>query len=813
MRDVRFGLRMLKNNPGFTIVAVLTLALGIAVNATVFSWIDAVLLHPFPGVRDVNSLALIETVSGGEILVNTSYTDYRDYRDNLKLASGVAIARFTPLSVGQNGKTERAWAELVSANYFDVLGVKPFIGRSFTPEEGGNKAGAYPVAVISYNMWRNRYHSDPGVLGKTIRLNRNELTIVGVAPPEFSGTTVGVLFDVWMPITMATSMGTGTGTLAYRGTRDITATIVRLKPGVTIEQMRAEVAALARRLAGMYPRTNRGVEANVVPVWAGHLGAQGLLLKPLRILMAVCVLLLLIVCANVANLLLARAVARQPEFALRLALGAQRRQLAKQLLTETLMLASAGAAAGAILVLWLGQTLVSLLPKIDVPLRLGGYLNWPTLGFTVALAAAATLISGTMPALMSARAGLNETLKEGGRGAGAGTESHKLRGLLVVAEVALAMVAMIGAGLFHRSFKNANAVDPGFDIRNASVSQFYLSNAGYTAEEQHRFCRMLRERMKAQPGVVGMTYSDSVPLASVAGSSPWHLMDIPGYVPAPNEQMFIHRSTVPPGYFKLMGIPLLEGRDFTAQDEPGKPLVIVVNETFARRFFGGGNPIGRKLRMENNDVTVVGMVKDSKYHTPLEAPMPYFYIPFDQWFRPGLNFSVVLKTVGDPMNMTPVLQREALALNQDAVFNTSRMGDAIGASLYAQKVAATLLTAVGLVCLLLSAVGLYSVMSYAVSQRIHEMGIRVALGARPAAVVGLVVRQGLAMTFPGLALGIAVAFAAARLVSGMLFQVSAADPVTFAGAAVFLGLVAVLASCLPALRAARVDPVIALRCQ
>lgn len=553
--------------------------------------------------------------------MNTSYIDYRDYRDNLKLASGVAIARFTPLSVGANGKTERAWAELVSANYFDLLGVKPFIGRTFTPEEGGDKAGAYPVAVISYNMWRNRYHSDPRVLGKTIRLNRNELTIVGVAPPEFSGTTVGVLFDVWMPITMATAMGTGNGTLNYRGTRDITATIVRLKPGVTIEQMRAEAAAVARRLAAMYPQTNRGVEANVVPVWAGHLGAQGLLLKPLRILVAVCLLLLLIVCANVANLLLARAVARQSEFALRLALGAQRLQLARQLLTETLMLAAAGAAVGVLLVMWLGQTLVSLLPNVDVPLSMGGYLSWPTLGFTVLIAAVATLVSGTVPALVSARTSLNETLKEGGRGGGSGTGSHRLRGALVMAEVALAMVAMTGAGLFYRSFRNAAGVDPGFEIGNASVSQFYLSNAGYSAEEQHRFCRALRERMAAQPGVIGMTYSDSVPLASVAGSSPWHIMDIPGYVPAPDEQMFIHRSTVPPGYFGLMGIPLLDGRDFTAQDERGKPMVIVVNETFARRFFAGGNPIGRKLRMENNEVTVVGLVKDSKYHTPLEAPI------------------------------------------------------------------------------------------------------------------------------------------------------------------------------------------------
>ncbi len=812
-QDVRFGFRVLKNSPGFTLVAVLTLALGIAVNTTVFSWIDSVLLHPFPGVGDPRELGLIETVTpGGEFLVNTSYLDYRDYRDNLKLVSGLAIARFTPLSLGDGGKTERAWAELVSANYFDVLKVKPVLGRAFLPEEAGDQPGAYPVAVISHQMWRNRFRSDPRVLGKTIRLNRHELTIVGVAPPEFHGSTVGVLYDVWMPITMATAMGTGNGTLNYRATRDLTSTIARLKPGVTIEQLRAEVSALAKRLAAEYPDTNRGVDATAVPVWAGHLGAQGMLLKPLRILMAVCLLLLLIVCANVANLLLARAVSRQREFGIRLALGARQGRLARQMLTETLLLAGAGGVVGVVLAMWMGQSLVSLLPPIDIPIDVGGRLNLPTLGFTLLIAALATLISGTAPALLSARANVNETLKEGGRSGGSGTHSHRLRGLLVVAQVALATVALIGAGLFYRSFRNASGINPGFDITNISVSQFYLSSAGYSAQEQRQFCRTLRERLEALPGVVGVSYSDVTPLAAPAGSSPWHQMEVDGYVPAPDEQMIIHRATVPPGYFKLMGIPLLDGRDFTERDEAGAPLVIIVNETFARRFFGGANPIGRKVRLERNVTTVVGMVKDSKYHSLIEAPMPYFYIPFRQWFAPGLNFAVLIKTAGDPMRMTPVLRREALALNQDAVFSTTLYTVAATASLYPQKVAAILLSVVGLVCLALAAIGLYSVMSYAVSQRTQELGIRMAMGARPADVRRLVVGDGLALTLPGLLLGVATALAASRLTSGMLVKVDQYDPLTFAASALFLCLVAAMASYLPALRATRVHPMTALRC-
>src|SRR5215472_11965005 len=430
MQDIRFGLKMLKSNPGFTAVAVLSLALGIAVNSTVFSWIDAVLLHPLPGVPHVQDLALIETATPNG---STSYLDYRDYRDKLKQVSAVAIGRFTPLSVGDKGRTERAWAELVSANYFDVLQVKPVLGRTFLPEEGRDQEGGFPVAVISYRMWQNRFHGDRKVLGQTIRLNRHDLTIIGVAPPEFHGSLVGVVFDVWMPVTMATAMGTGPGTLHYRGTRDITSTIVRLKPGVTIEQAGAEVEALARQLEAMHPDTNRGVAARVTPIWKGRAGAQGLLMEPLRILMAVCVLLLLIVCANVANLLLARSVSRQKEFGVRLALGARRSRLARQLLTETLLLAGAGASIGVLLVMWMGQSLVKLMPAIDIPLDLGGGLNVPTLGFTVAIVVIATLVSGTVPALLSARADLNVTLKEGGRAGGAGTNSQHLRGLLVTA--------------------------------------------------------------------------------------------------------------------------------------------------------------------------------------------------------------------------------------------------------------------------------------------------------------------------------------------------------------------------------------------
>lgn len=810
-QDVRFGLRMLLSRPRFTLTAVLSLAIGIAANATVFSWINGVVLHPIPGAGAPRDLVLIESrTPSGEFLVNTSYLDYRDYRDNLTLVSGLAVARFTPLSIGDERKTDRAFAELVSANYFDVLQVKPIIGRTFLPEEGGDKPGAYPVAVISYKMWQKRYQGDAKILGQTIRLNRHDLTIVGVAAPGFHGSLTGVVFDVWAPVMMATAMGTGGGTLSYRGTRDLTSTIARLKPGVTPEQLRGEVAALARRLATIYPDTNRAVEATVTPLWEGHLGVEKLLLKPLRMLMAVSVLLLLIVCANVANLLLSRAFARQKEFGVRLALGASRFRLATQMLTETLLLVAAGGVGGLLLTFWMRRSLLLLLPPIDIPLDLGGEVNLATLGFTMLIVLGTTVVSGLVPALWSLRADLNETLKEGGRSGATESHSHRMQALLVGGEVALAVVALIGAGLFLRSFRNASQIEPGFDTAHMSVSNFYLSYAGYSAAEQRLFCRKLRERMEAEPGVIGVTYTDFVPLVTT-GLSPWHQLEIEGYVPAPEEQMMIHRATAPPGFFNVLGIPIREGRDFTEHDDEKAPLAIIVNETFARHFLHGVNPVGRKLRLEGDPATIVGVVKDIKYHSVTEGPIPYFYLPFRQWFAPGLNFTIVMKTQDDPMRMIPTLRREASALNPDAVFTSNRLTDAARLSLYSQKVAASLLSGIGALCLLLAAMGLYSVMSYAISLRTRELGVRMALGAQTGDVLKMVLWQTLRLTGPGLLVGIPVAFAASRLVGGMLVGVTATDPLTFAEAILCIVAVALLAGYAPGRRATRVDPMTALR--
>lgn len=809
-QDVRYALRLFRNNSGFTALAVLTLALGIAANTTVFGWIDSVMLNPFPGAANPEELALIETVtSDGEVLVNTSFLDYKDYRDNLKLFSGLAASRFTPSSVGDDGRSERVFTELVSRNFFEVLGVRPALGRTFRSNECGDQPRTCPLAVISDRLWRGRFHSDPAIIGKTLHLARHPFTIVGVAPDGFHGAFAGLAFDVWVPLNWAEELGTGNGTLNFRGTRDLTTTIGRLRPGASIGQAGSEASAIAARLEAAEPLTNRGIGAAVVRAVDGHNGAQRLLQGPLRILMAICFVLLLIVCANVANLLLARMVSRQREFTIRMALGSGAARLFRQVLTETLMLALAGALVGILMSQWMGQALVALLPPNDAPLALGHTGSLRTLVFTVAAAMATTVLAGIAPAWMTARLNLNEVLKQGGR-SDAGTGSHRFRSLLVVAEVALASIAIIGAGLFLRSFRNSSAIHPGFATANILAGNYYLSPAGYTAEQQREFCFRLRERLEATPGIAAVSYTDSVPLQF--GASPWHQLTVEGYTPAPGEDMNLHRSLVPPGYFAFMEIPLLEGRDFSEADDAKAARVMIVNQSFVRRFYPGGLAVGRKVRVGNGWRTIVGVVKDSKYHKQIEGPTPYFYIPFRQFFAPGLNFSMLVKTKGDPILAMAALRRESLALNPDAVvYNLIPLEQSIGSALYPQRVAASLLGAVGAVALLLASVGLYSVMSFAVGRRTREIGLRMALGASRIRVIGMVLRQGLAMLIPGLVLGIVCGLALSWIISSMLVGISAADPLSYLGASLFLSLCAGLACLIPAWRACGVAPNEALR--
>jgi putative ABC transport system permease protein len=530
--------------------------------------------------------------------------------------------------------------------------------------------------------------------------------------------------------------------------------------------------------------------------------------------MAVACVVLLIVCANVANLLLARVTARSKEFGVRLALGAGRARLVRQLLTESLLLALMGALAGAPLAMWMAEWLGYLVPTTGLPIAINVRMNGDIFAFTLLLCVVACVVSGMAPAWHTARTDLNESLKDCGRSSSGGRHSQRLRGLLVVSEVALALVAIVGAGLFARSFQLARQIHPGFDPSHILVSSLSLSTAGYSVPDRKQFCFRLRERLESQPGIVGVTYADYIPLGFDTGS--WEELEIEGYEKGRSENMQIYRNVVAPGYFKVVDIPLLAGRDFTERDDLSKAAkpVMIVNETFVRRYFGGRYPIGRQVRGWAKWFTVVGVVKDSKYHTPNEAAQPYFYVPFQQVYRADLGVAIYVRAAGDPNQALAVLRREVRSMDPNvSVYAAMPFTEFIDASLFVPKIGALLLGVLGGVALVLAAVGLYSVVAYSITQRTHEIGIRVALGAKSSDVLGMVVRQGMALTVTGLIAGIVFAAAATRLVSGLLVNVSATDPLIFAGAALFLAVIALAASSVPALRAARIDPNVALRSQ
>ena len=810
IQDLRYGFRISLKKPGSAVVAVFTLAVGIAATSTVFTWIDGTLLRPIQGVADADRLTSFETLAPDGRAMTTSYEDYRDYRDHLKLVSGIALFRPSVFSLGQENHPMRVFGELVSGNYFAVLGVKAALGRTFSPDEFGDNEGAYPVAVIGHGLWQSVFNSDPRIVGQTIQVNRQPLTVVGVAPANFYGGIAGLAEQIWVPATMAVRLNAMPDWMLKDRNARMFLGIARLGPGVALAQARAELAAVASQLAKMYPNPDHGLSAGLFPMWQGHFGAQSLLLAPLEFLMAVCCVVLLIVCANVANLQLARAMGRQQEFSIRLAVGAGCRRLIRQLLTESLLLAALGTLAGALLAAWTSQALGYMTPPTNMPVKLHADLNGNILLFTAVVGLVACLASGIAPALHAASVDLNLTIKEGGRGTTGSKGSHRVRGLLVASEVALALVALVSAGLFARSFEIARKLDPGLNPEHVVVSHLQLGTAGYSVAERRLFCEGLRERLEAQPGIEAVSYADTVPQGFDCCS--WEPVKVQGYLPDPGENMNIDRNIIAPGYFRLLGIPLLEGRDFTAQDQEKTEQVMIVSQTFAHRYFGGGEAIGRKVYGWGQWFTVVGVAGDSKYHTPNENTEPFLYVPFRQIYSADMAIALYVKAAGSTNQTVAMMRREVRALDPELdLYDPMPLRDFIQASLFPQKMGASLLALLGAVAMLLAAIGLYSVMAYSISQRTHEIGVRIALGARPADVRRMMVRQGMEMAGMGLAAGVLAALALTRAAAGLLVKVSPSDPAVFAAATLFLAGVGLVASYVPAVRATRIDPNQALR--
>jgi len=812
LRDLRYGWRTLMRNPAFTAVAILTLGIGIGASTTIFSWMRPMLLNPLPGATQSDRIVAIENMAPDGEPITTSYLDFRDFRDNLKLVNLVTARVGNVFSVGDAPHTTQVWGEMVSGNFFDVLGIQPEAGRFFSDAERDDAQNAHAVVVISYSYWKNQYHSDRSAVGSSLRINRTPFTIIGVAPEGFHGTRSGLDYEMWMPLTMYGQLNhTGTWMLRDRNTRNFMM-FARLAPGVTTEQARAEVQALANRMAVADADSNQGIEATVLPVWQSHFGTQSILLTPITILMGASGVVLLIVCANLANLLLARATGRLKEFSVRLAMGARPMRLIQQLLTETLLMAVAGSVCGLILANLLGGALRWLLPAVARPAMLQPPLDGQVLAFTMALAFGVAILAGLAPAVHASRANVNEMLKEGARSGSSGAHSHRLRGLLVTSEVALAVIALVGAGLFLKSFQTARAIDPGFQPEGVALARFDFSSAGYDARQTDSYCRRLREQLERQPGVTAVSYDDSPPLGFSGGN--WEPLEVEGYVPGPNENMKIYRDMVSPGYFETMKIPLVEGRDFDLRDDATSRKVMIVNQEFVRRWLANRSVIGRKVHGWGQWFTIVAVAKDSKYHRVSESPQPYFYIPIRQIFRPEYGLTFDVRTSGSANEAIAGLRREATGIDPElTIFDAEPMTEYVAASLFGAKVAASLLSVLSGLGLLLAAIGLYSVMAYAVAQRTGEIGIRVTLGAQPRDIMRLVIRQGLAFAAAGLVVGSLAAAALARVVAAMLVGVGPADPLVYAAATGFTVFVTLASAAIPAWRALRVDPAVALRWQ
>ncbi len=796
-QDVRFGVRMLLKQPGFTMVAVLTLALAIGSNAAIFSAINAVLLEslPFPDAGQL-TVAYGKNKSGQITLV--SYEDFLDWRkQNTQFSE---ISAWITQSVNLTGREEptRVVGAFVAANFFRMVGVQPSVGRGF--RDGEDLPGAERVCVVSYDAWKNVFGADPGFLGKTLTLNNNIFTVVGILPEGFYYQSDA---DVFLPYNYYPNF------LPNR--KDTTVLIVaRMKPGVPLAQAQNEADIIVSRLAKQYPDTNAERLLEIISLRENTVAY----VQPMLIaLMGAVVFVLLIACANVANLLLSRAVARQKEIATRVALGAGRVRLIRQMLTETVLLWLAGGALALFLAFWLIQGILAMAPG-NLPNGVSPRLNAPVLAFTFALSLLTGILFGLLPALRFSRPDLQESLKESSRGSTAGGARSRLRSALVVAQMALALVLLIGSGLLLRSFLSAAGIRPGFDPGNLLTLEYRLPRNKYPdGAQQTEFHRKVVERVEQIPGVKSAATIRAVPFGGNRSRANFTLPDRPE--PPAGETWRAQTHFPDPNYIPTMRIPLLQGRNFTWQDGPNSIPVAMINQNMARKYWPEADPIGRAVRVQlapqpSVTATIVGVVGDTK-HSSLEDLQRYeIYLPQAQ--QPFIFTSLIVKTAGEPARLASPVRSAVWSVDRDQpVWKVRTMESMMDRSLGPKRFLATLVGGYAFLALLLAAIGIYGVMAYSVSQRVHEIGIRMALGAEQFSILSMVVRQGMWLAAIGVALGIAAAFGVTRFLATLLFGVEPTDPLTFAGVALILAVVALLACLLPARRATRVDPLVALR--
>ncbi|MFN0107442.1 MAG: ABC transporter permease [Blastocatellia bacterium] len=824
-QDLRFGVRMLLKHKGFTLIAVITLALGIGANTAIFSVVDKVLLRSLP-VNEPQELTLVsgETVNPKFMNNIFSYPDYVDYRDQNEVFSGLTAFAWISARLGEGESSDKLNLEVVSGNFFEVLGVTAVQGRVITEEDNRNE-DAHPVTVISHSCWQRRFAGKPNVVGQSLLLNGASYTIIGIAPAGFAGMRLESQVEAWVPLMMRRQlMG---ATIAARKSAWLRL-LGRLKPGIPLSQAQVSFDLTARRIwEANTSETDRTLPFNekrmlLEPGGQGISSLRRSLPETLKLLSGVVVLLLALACANVANLSLARATGRRKEIAIRLALGAHRWQIVRQLLLESILLAGLGAVVGLLFAPWLYQLLFAYMPYFDLQgSSLQNSLDVRVLGFTACTALLSGILFGLVPAWQSARANVVPALKDGEGSAGQRERRWNVRSGLVVAQVALALVMLIGAGLLVRSLQRLFAIDPGFRAENllivgcdlpramAAASNYEASKRAAT-ERVNQYFDQLTEQVQALPGVEAVTLAKLTPFDGNIGKT---TVVIEGWQPKPGENLALEYSQVGAGYHELMEIPLVAGRDFTERDNANTPGIVTVNETLARTYFPNQNPLGKRLSLGTNKpwLEIVGVTRDHRLHSLTETPVPHLDLPALQQSY-GSFARLLIRTKLDSMTLWPAVRKEALTLNaQVTVSPPVTLEDEIKGSLAAARMASTLTSLFGVTALLLAAIGLYGVMSYAVSRRTRELGIRMALGAPQRAVLRLVLRQGLWLAGIGIALGLVAALFLTRLLQALLYGVGMTDPLTFAGVALLLAVVALLACWIPARRATRVDPMTALR--
>jgi predicted permease len=802
--DLRLAFRRLRQNPGFTAVAVLTLALGVGANTAVFSVINAVLLRPLPVTRSSELVAVNEVLSGNAY-PTFSYPNYRDVRDRNKVLSGLALYRFVSASFGVPGNSQRLWGYLITGNYFDTLGVRPALGRLFTPGDDLH-LGGHPVAVVTYACWQQRFGADPAIVGRTVKFNGLDFTVLGVTPPGFSGTELFFTADVFFPMTMKRQIEGHAEDLDSRDANNFFP-IGRRKPGVSVAEAQAALNTIASRLAQEYPQEDAGMKIVLTPPGLAGDYMRGPVIGFAGALFGVSCVVLLVACTNLASLMLARATDQRKQTAIRLALGAARGRLIRQLLTESLVVALAGGAVGALFALWIGDALRSWKPPLDFPIRLDAPLDFRVFLFTLAISAGATLVFGLVPALQSTRTDLLSALKSDALGER--LRQWHLRDYLVGAQVALSVLLMVCSVLVVRSLQRALQAPFGFNPNGVATASFDLNPLGYDDERSQEFERRLLDRVRALPGIQSAAFTSQMPLSMATSSNEVYAEGQPK--PKPTEAPLAYVYSVSPDYFRTMQTRLLMGREFDSREKAGSRPVAIVNQAFVKRVMHTDRPLGRRfLVSEGSPLEIVGVAENGKYFSLNEHEEPAYWTPVD--IDTSRHGAIIVRTSLNPSEAVHLIRGAVAGMDPSiALFNVGTLSSRLGLALFPARMAASVLGAFGLLAAILAATGIYGVMAYAVSRRTREIGIRMAIGAAQSQILGAVGRRGAILIGSGTVLGLAASLAAGRLLGRILYGVEPTDPVTYATVLLLTAAIAALACWIPARRAIHINPIIALR--